>query len=192
MSLFDIKAIDVNAISPQETFVIDTNILFFIHSGFYTSSSRNWTQIREYSNFISNLLVRGNKLYITTSALQEFLYGLEKKAYKLYLSANGLSEYTHSPNYFSNKDYRHLPPERFSVKSQLDHALYEVISLYGYIECPILVNDIDEMILTFDKHFYDPMDYFVVTECKRKGLTNFISSDSDFQYDPSINVYYSA
>ena len=189
MSITDISTLDINSISPDASFVLDANILFFLHSGFYTSSSPNASQISAYSRFIADLLKRGNQLYITTIALQEFLYGFERKSYKLYLSANGYSRNPSNANFFSLKQYRALSSERVNVKRDMDRALYEVISLYNYDECNIKLNDIDEMVHTYDTHRYDPMDYFTVAECKRPKLLNFISDDQDFRYDSSINVY---
>ena len=71
MSITDISTLDINSISPDASFVLDANILFFLHSGFYTSSSPNASQISAYSRFIADLLKRGNQLYITTIALQD-------------------------------------------------------------------------------------------------------------------------
>lgn len=192
MSTFDISTLDINSISQDTSFVLDANILYFLHSGFYTSSSRNAPQIAVYSSFISRLLTRGNKLYVPTTALQEFLYGFERKSYKLYVSANGYSFNPHDSNYFSFKQYRALLPERIAVKTNMDRALYEVTALYDYHECCIKLNDIDEMVQTYEQHRYDPMDYFTVIECKKFGLTNYISDDSDFRHDLSINVYYAS
>lgn len=188
MAAFDISTLDVNSIPQETSFVLDTNILFFLHSGFY--SSRNPAIITTYSNFISKLLSRGNKLYITTTSIQEFLLGFERKSYKLYVSANGYSMRSRDSNFFSIKDYRALSAERNNVKRNMDRALYEVVSYYDIQECKINLEDIDKMVQTYERHRYDPMDFFAVHECKRNGLINHISDDSDFQYDPSINVYY--
>lgn len=187
MPVFNISTLDINSIPKETSFVLDANILFFLHSGFY--SSRNPSHIAAYSKFIAKLLARGNKLYITTTSLQEFLFGFERKSYKLYVSANGYSTNSHDPNFFPFKQYRSLINERYNIKKDMDRALYEVISYYNVQECSINLDDIDAMVQTYDMHRYDPMDYFSVCECKRNKLSNHISDDHDFQYDSSINVY---
>lgn len=192
MPAFDITTLDINSIPLNASFVLDTNILYFLHSGFYTSSSRNALQIAAYSGFISGLLTRGNKIYVPTLSLQEFLYGFERKSYKLYVSANGYSLNPCDPQFFSFKQYRALLPERNAVKLNMDRALYEVVALYNFRECYVRLNDIDEMVQKFERHRYDPMDYLTVAECMKYDLENYISDDSDFRHDTSINVYYSS
>lgn len=187
MPVFDISRLDINSISKEESFVLDTNILVFLHSGFYTNKNNKY--ISTYSNFISKLLLQGNRLYVTTVAVQEFIHIFERKHYKLYLSVKGLSDDRNNQRFLSLKKYRKLKDERSSVQKSLSQALYEILAQYDFLECSIILSDIKIMLQNYTRHSYDPMDYFVVAESTRKGITNFISDDSDFQYDTSINVY---
>jgi predicted nucleic acid-binding protein len=190
MGAIEISKVDINAVGSTEAFVLDTNVLYFIHHAFYMTGGQNQIKNVIYSDFVSKLLSRGNRLYVSAGNLQELMHLLEKKAYELYLSVNGYSPDYRKSNYFSIKEYRRSPTERAAVKNQLNVAFHQVISSYGVFDCPILHDDIKAMINDYDKHRYDPMDYVTVTTCKRKRLLNFISDDSDFRHDSSINVYY--
>ena len=190
MPAHEISGVDVNAIPVSEGFVIDANILFFLHSGFYTSASGKARQISEDSSFISKLLLRGNRLVVPTTVLQEFLHGFERKSYRLYLSANGLSADRRSGSFFSLKQYRAIASERSALQVNIDRALYEVVAQYDYTECRLRLNDIDGMVGSLSGHRDAARDFLTVAECKREGLLNYISDDSDFLQDTSIHVYY--
>ena len=123
MPAFNISKLDTNDISKNEVFVLDTNVLFFLHSGFYTSNS---LKVKEYSKFIAKLLSRGNQVCITTIALQEFLHVFERKSYELYLMKNGKSDNRSNPSFLSLKQYRALPAERSTIKKNIERIMLQL------------------------------------------------------------------
>ena len=94
---------------PEDTtFVLDTNILYFVHSGYYHPTD---PKSIVYSNLIQQIVSGGGRIVVSALNLQELFYGIETKEYYIYLNANGLR-----PNAFTKKDFRKDPVQRQNLR----------------------------------------------------------------------------
>ena len=75
MSIITSDKFDISTLSKDTQYVVDTNVLYFIHSGYKVSKHKSTT----YSNIVSTILNQGCKLIISTLSVQELLHIIEKK-----------------------------------------------------------------------------------------------------------------
>lgn len=185
MSVQKINDIDFKTLKTEECFLLDTNILYFIHSGYYTSPKvRDYDKYKGYSSFVGTLITKGYKLYTTTANIQELLHCIENKEYLLYCETQGLK-----PRSFSKKDFRELDSEREKVKNKLSVILDEITATYNFKELHISKDSPKDFITKYTNHRYDPIDYIIVESCINESNINFISDDSDFTHDTRIALY---
>lgn len=102
---------------------------------------------------------------------------------------NGKSDNRSNPSFLSLKQYRALPAERSAIKKNIERIMLQ-LKTYQIYPCSVLERDITSMIQCYDQNLYDPMDYIMVSECKKNGIYNFITDDKDFKHDCSVNVYH--
>lgn len=107
MSVTKISNLDISKLDKDIKFVLDTNIIYFVHSGYYNASNQKSTT---YSNFIQNLLQQHKTVVVSSLSLQELLFGIENKEYLLYLDRNGIKK-----EKYSKKDFRKDAGERKKI-----------------------------------------------------------------------------
>lgn len=178
MSLIYSNGFDVSKFDSNTVFVLDTNILYFVHSGYYLPTDQ---KSRCYSNIIQQLMMSGFSIYISTLSLQELLYGIENKEYKIYCRANNLNTDT-----FSKKQFRNIPTQRNRVKSKLEQVMNE-LSIYQLQDGCIKSEHINEFVSTYEVHKMDPMD-FALTKNNDIEKCVFVTDDNDFSSINSLDV----
>lgn len=179
MTVQKISTTNVSTVAKDQTFILDTNILYFIHSGYYSSCD---PKNIAYSNFVQKLITNGNQLIISVTTIQELFYGIENKEYQLYCSKN-------KPNAFTKKDFRADGSLRKAVQNKLQVILVELKNSYNLSECTITPSQVEDFLDKYDNHRYDPIDFIIVNNMIEKSYVNFITDDSDFTYDSNINVF---
>lgn len=171
---------DLSKYSKETTFVLDTNILYFVHSGYYLPTDPKCIC---YSNLLQTIVSDGRKIVVSALNLQELLFGIEGKEYNRYLVANGISKKT-----YTKKDYRKNLVERQNLKTKIKTVIAEISTAYnltdGQINCSQVNNYADQL----ETHRYDPIDYILVDNMLAQGNIVFISDDTDFQFDNRIEL----
>lgn len=182
MSVTKIQDFDITTVKEEDVFFLDTNILFFIHSGYYMQTSSEFT---EYSNIVQRILSNGNSIYVSALNIQELLNGIENKEYLLYIRANSLNKHS-----FTKKDFRNNATLRLNVKNKLLIVIQEIECAYNIVEGGNISLSLTKNFVTnYEKHHYDPMDYYLVKNTyDYSDSITYITDDKDFQFDSSINV----
>lgn len=170
-----IQSVDVTKLKSSDTFFLDTNVLCAVH--FQTTWSQN--KIDVYSSFVQALLMKGITIYVSALSLQEFYHLVEKKEREIYEVVNGK---------ISKKDYRKITNERDRIANELKMIHRQIVSQYTVVDDEIDVDDLDDFLTNYTMHFYDPIDFALVSH-HSSSCPNFITDDKDFQTDSSINVY---
>ena len=169
---------NVNTYPKDTIFVLDTNVLYFVHSGYVMPTN---AKSLSYSNVIQAILSNGYSVVVSALTIQELLHLVEKKEHELYCSVNSLSTQT-----YTKKAYRQNATQRSLLKSKLITILSE-LSPYTLEDGEIAVNVLNQFSREFDLHTMDPIDY-VLVKGYDSAKTVFISDDRDFQSNPSIRV----
>lgn len=99
------------------------------------------------------------------------------------------------------KKYRRCRNERLKIKQKLNKTIRQIRSMYLITDEFVSFENIQLMIQTYDKHFFDPIDFLAVCpKCraiseKKNHSFNYITDDSDFKFNenfkfhPKINLY---
>lgn len=175
-----ISEIDLDDISSEEVFFVDTNVLLVVHFG-----SRSWSEekIACYSNFILGLLNKGNKICVSALNLQELFHSVENNEFKQYKRVNHDNDRT-----FTKKVYRSIEEERQRLAKDLQSKHLEISEQYSVVSGNVTNDMIKNFLGDYENHFYDPID-FITVRYNTGGVVNFITDDSDFKKDSSIVVY---
>ena len=171
--LVDISTIDQASELAKSTYILDTNILIFIHRPQIDKQAL----AGEYSRFLSVLRDRGCQLIVSTLNLQEALYVIETSCLERYKKSNG---------YISRKKYRGLTAERQRVRREQKIFFTQIRQFYEITPESISEKDMEDYTDFNLNHQYDPIDYIVSTHHSKIGI---ISDDIDFSYDTNITVY---
>lgn len=175
-----ISEIDLDAISSEEVFFVDTNVLLVVHFG-----SQRWSEekITCYSNFILGLLNKSNKVCVSALNLQELFHSVENNEFKQYKRVN------HNNNgNFTKKMYRAIKEERQRLAEDLKNKHLEISEQYSVVSGNVTNEMIKNFLEDYENHFYDPID-FITVRYNTNGVINFITDDSDFKEDSNIVVY---
>lgn len=178
MAIAKIRRFNIKSYPKDTVFVLDTNVLYFIHSGYVMQSNFKGLQ---YSNVIKTILENGYTIEVSSLNIQELFHLIEKKEYELYCIAN-----SKTPETYKKKDYRKDLSQRTRLKAKLCTILSE-LSLYKLKDGNITVKMLHDFSNNFDLHQMDPIDY-VLVQGYNFSKTVFISDDKDFQSNPSISV----
>lgn len=178
MSMTKISDFDISTISKDTVFVLDTNILYYVHSGYALPNS---VECQSYSNLIQNIMSNGYTIKISALSIQELLFSIENKEYQLYWKTNGIN-----PKKYTKKDYRKDPIHRKSVKAKFKTVLME-LDVYDHEDSVVNLSTIRCYADTLESHCMDPVDYILSDNFDRLK-TIFISNDSDFQSLSTIQV----
>lgn len=170
---------DFDAISNEENFFIDTNVLFAVH---FVELRWSTEKISQYANFILGLLKNGNKICVSTLNLQELFLLVENNEFRQYKAVN------HLGGDFNKKMYREIKEERARLAQDLQNKYLEISEQYSVVSGSITSDMIKKFLDDYNKHFFDPIDFLTV-KYNSNAVTNFITDDSDFQKYPEITVY---
>ena len=174
-----ISDVDLEEISSEEEFLVDTNVLLAVHFG-----SSRWSEekIEQYASFILALLKNGNTLYVSALNLQELCHSFENNEFVQYRCVN------HYGREFTKKMYRAIEEERRRLSKDLQSKYAEISDQYVVLSGSITNSMIKNFIEDYENHFYDPIDFMTVRH-NANGIVNFITDDADFKKDPRIVVY---
>lgn len=178
MAVTKINDFNIGSYSADTVFVLDTNVLYYVHSGYYLP---NDTKSILYSNVILTILTSGYAVKVSALSVQELLYGVENKEYLLYCQRNGLNSAR-----YTKKQYRSDQTQRACVKHKLTTILSE-LSPYRLDDGSMQVSVLQQFVNSLSSHKMDPVDY-MLTQCYDPAKTVFISDDKDFQTLTSIQV----
>ena len=178
MSIMRINSFDFSTIPNDTVFVLDTNVLYYVHSGYLLS---NCPECLSYSNLIQDILAKGYTIKVSSLSIQELLFSIENKEYQLYLSTNKIDA-----KKYSKKDYRRNPVHRENVKTKFKTVLME-LNVYAQEDATVNLSTIHRFVNTLEGHLMDPIDYLLSENFDGKK-TIFISNDKDFQSLSQIQV----
>ena len=178
MSVTKANLFNIKNYSKGVVFVLDTNVLYFVHCGFYASDT---TKASAYSNIIQRIVENGNDIRVSSLSVQELLHLIEKKEFEIYKKKNKL------PDTFNIKKYRQITAQRTLVMRKLKVVLSELSLLYKFDDSVVAMSTLDNHVCNFEHHRMDPVDY-VLTNLYSSANTVFISDDKDFQSVPHIQV----
>lgn len=180
MAITKVSDFSISDFPADTTFLLDTNVLYFVHSGYYMPTNPK-SQI--YSNLLQQLLSNGRKIVLSALNIQELLYGIENKEYELYLQT------THqSRQVCTKKGYRRNPAERAKLFSKMNTVLTELSSTYVCADAIVKCVQIESFVNNLTAHHYDPIDYVLVENYRQNKNIVFISDDKDFQTDGTIDL----
>lgn len=178
MSVTRISSFDITAYPQDTVFVLDTNVLYYVHSGYYLPNSN---ESIDYSNVIQIILSHGYSIKVSALSIQELLYGVENKEYQLYCQSNGKNQKS-----YTKKHFRQDQAQRLAVKRKLKTILSE-LAMYKLEDGVLLFSVLEQFTDTFEAHEMDPMDYTLAHNYDA-AKTVFVSADKDFQSLTSIQV----
>lgn len=178
MSVNRIGSFNLSKVDKTVSFILDTNILYFVHSGYY---SNTYFKNIIYSNLLQQIMIKGNDLFVTSLNLQELIFGIENKEYELYLNVTGKTRK------FTKKDFRRDTSLRTSVQSKVKVVLMEIESAYKFCDIDVTTKSVESFVDDYLKYLYDPMDYLVVDATNKKEII-YITDDTDFQSDSRVEV----
>lgn len=178
MPVTKINNFNVNTYPKDTIFVLDTNVLYFVHSGYVMPTN---AKSLSYSNVIQTILSNGYSVAVSALTIQELLHLVEKKEHELYCSVNSLSTQA-----YTKKAYRQDATQRSLLKSKLSTILSE-LSPYKLDDGEITVDVLNRFSKEFDLHTMDPIDYVLINGYDA-AKTVFVSDDRDFQSNSSLCV----
>lgn len=169
---------DISKLDKDTLFILDTNILYFVHSGYYLPYNKKTIK---YSNLIQKIIENNYKIVISTLNLQELYFGIENKEYNIYCKLN-----KKNPKKYNKKIFRQNIEERKNIKNKLLSISAE---LQNYIIDDSVINNVflNKFIEQYDIHKMDPVD-FILTNNYNINNTIFVTDDKDFLSIPSLNV----
>lgn len=180
MSVTHIDSFQFTSVPCGSKFLIDTNVLFFVHSGYFLSNPT--PKHRKYSNFVRDIANNNHVLCTSVLNIQELFHIIENHEYNAYLDHNSLTK-----DRCTKKQFRKDAHQRQLLKGRLSIVMTEITSLYEIFDVSVTHSQINAFLNSLSAHLYDPIDYFVVDSTKKEMLY-FLTDDSDFQIDSSINV----
>ncbi len=179
MPVYRICNYDRIKLPKNSVFVLDTNVLYFIHAGYLITNGKD----RIYSNFIQKIIASGGTICVSSLSAQELLHIIEKKEWELYRDSEKKSDAD-----IPFKQYRSISEERSKVQSKMQTVLNELAS-YQIDDGQIQFSMISSYINHADVHQLDPMDYFLIQNYSGENVF-FITDDTDFgSMGADINVF---
>ena len=177
--VIDIQYFDEALISTEDAFIIDTNVLLFIHRPQFDKENK----AGHYSKFISFLRKNGCSLVVSSLNLQEAFNAIERTCWICYQESLPKGD----PNRkMSRKDFRCNKAQRQKVKSAQRAFLNQIKQFYKIEPECVSENELTNYMDNLEKHQYDPIDYVISSHY---GALGIITDDKDFTYDNGITVY---
>lgn len=181
VSVTKVQDFNISIVPADKKFILDTNILYFVHSGYYLPSDQ---KSKTYSNLIQQIIRNQNTVLISALSLQELFFGVENKEYDKYCKANGITD----KRIYSKKSFRRNMTERAKVQNKMKTILTEIVSVYKIIDGEIKESQVRAFVDEYLTYKYDPIDYMLVDNLFKKDNIIFISDDLDFQADTRIEI----
>ena len=178
MSVTHALNFNFTSISQDTVFVLDSNVLYFVHSGYYLP---NDPKSIAYSNIVQQIFSNGYAIIVSALTVQEMLFGIENNEYREYCRQNRIDKCN-----YSKKDFRCDSSLRSGVKVKINRVLTE-LSCYKIDEGVMRKSDIIDFANSFEGHHMDPIDYVLVRNYD-SSKTIFVTDDRDFASVPSLQI----
>jgi hypothetical protein len=177
--------IDITNDTPKKSdiFLVDTNVWLW-----QTYTNADFTaksyQLRDYPNYIVNVLRQGGTLSYSVLALAEVTSVIERIEKDIYNRDNGLD--------LKLKEYRHnIPNERLKVVAEVEWAWSQMESIA--ISADLTINDeVAKAALTrFQSQAVDGYDLLILEAISRAGADQIriITDDMDYATVPNIQMF---
>jgi hypothetical protein len=177
--------IDITNDTPKKSdiFLVDTNVWLW-----QTYTNADFTaksyQLKNYPNYIVNVLRQGGTLSYSVLALAEITSVIERIEKDIYNRDNGLD--------LTLKEYRHnIPDERLKVVAEVKWAWSQIESIA--ISADLTINDeVAKAALTrFQSQAVDGYDLLILEAISRAGADQIriITDDMDYATVPNIQMF---
>ena len=177
MTVYRLKTFNMDKIPKNTTFVLDTNILYYIHSGYYMEDVKH----AKYANLVQSLIINKYKVAVSVISIQELLFGIENKEYQLYCIEHNLKREVYTKKAFrKNKKQRNILQQKLMV-------ILSELSIYDIDNGIITNNMLRDYINMYNSHKMDPIDFLLVNNYD-VGNVIFVSDDKDFTSLPSLHI----
>ena len=177
--VYDINTLDTTKIK-NNVFVIDTNVLYWMHYSRCHIVDKIGNQTIIYPRFIKDLISNNNKVVTSSCNISELVNLIEKKEHEIYKNTNSS---------ITKKHFRSLSSERIKVKSELESVLLQVKSIYDIQDLFFKSSEIESFVSEFENHKCDSIDFIVINHVINNGLINFVTDDLDYITIDNLNVY---
>ena len=174
--VIDIQRFDESKVSSANTFVVDTNILIYLHRPQIDKKDI----AEKYSTFVNKLRKIGCTLMVSSLHLLEALNAIDKTCWERHKA--GLQK----NKIISRKFFRAIPEERVKVKAEQSNFLRQVVQFYKIKPECVSLDDMVHYSDSLDTHYYDPIDFVIASHYNTFGI---ITDDQDFTHDINISTY---
>lgn len=177
--VFDIRKDDPR---NAESFLVDTNVWFWMTYVNATTGTIASRQAKEYSGYFQKCLATHCKLHFCGLTLAELSHQIEKTEHDIYERANGVS--------LTTKEFRHnFPAERANTTSEVQAAWAQVKALGELVEFIIDEDAINNAEACYAGNPIDGYDLFIHEAMKRANVPQILTDDGDFATVPGILVF---
>lgn len=179
----DIIDIRVDTPGPEDVFLVDSNVWYWIA---YTKASlvsqqRALVRSQDYSAFINKAMTAGAELCRCGLSLAELAHIIEKSEREIFKRTSGT---------IGTKEYRHNhPAERSNVAKEVEAAWGQVKSMTSSLD--LMINDaITATALDrFQEESVDGYDLFFLEAMSNAKVVQIITDDGDFATVSQIRVF---
>lgn len=178
--LADIIDIRTDKPRPEDNFIIDTNVWYWLTYSKASIGARSY-QIQNYPTYASDALNAGSKIYQSGLSIAELTHLIEKSEREIYEKKNSS---------IKPKEYRHnLTAERNNVCLEVNSACQQVFSLSETLNITIDSELSNTAINRFSNDKVDGYDLFILESMAANGIRQIITDDGDFTTVAGISVF---
>ncbi len=179
----DIIDVRVDAPKPEDVFLVDSNVWYWMT---YTKASlvmEPWSQsrVRDYPAFVNKAIATRAKLYRCALSFSELAHTIEKSEREIFEKTFGQ---------IRPKEYRHNhPKERSNVVNEVQAAWGQVKTMASSLD--VAINDAitDATLTRFGKECVDGYDLFFLEAMSNEKVIQIITDDGDFATVSGIRVF---
>lgn len=182
MSIINIATLDLASIPKDEVFLIDTNVLHFLHTDYHQKN----THSGDYSIFVMDLISSDIKVYTTSGNLQELLNKIIRTEETLY-AKNFKRDHPRAKAF--KKLARRDRETRERIQAIVASTTQQIYNTYTVLQTNLPCKTIDDYIDNFEDLQYDMMDCFIAQTAFENNIHNIITADMDFQCDSRFDIY---
>lgn len=180
-NVYDISKLTESDINIDESFAVDTNVLFWMHYSRASYGAREY-QLTEYPRLISMLSDLDVECLTTVYNISELLHIIERTEFTIYKDTNNRS--------LGIKKFRNIIEERMKVKDELSSVYMQLEDFYRFVTFPLDSGVSNEFISQLLEHTCDNFDFSILTYLDEMNIKNVITDDIDFiTYKKGINVF---